>query len=178
MVQLDDERRFAALQTFDQGDLPQRTGPVECGHRRAARELEHRFPRAGRGSDDPVQVPAQVEMRVIGPPGDGDTKRGFDDVLAERRHQPRDPVHAVDQNLPVRGAIQPVDDHDGRAERGVAFHVPRERVARAHIPTAGRCHLADVSFAGTARAGPLVPGAPPQVPAHGGATVRGCPGGG
>jgi hypothetical protein len=106
----------------------------------------------------------QVEVGVIGPPRNGEAERGFDDVLPERGHQPRDPVDAVDQHLPLGRAIQPVDDHDGRAERGVAFHVLGERVARAHICTVGRCHPADGSVADPARTGPFVPGAPPQVP--------------
>ena len=172
MVELDDERRLAALDAFDQGDLPQRAGPVEGGHRRPARERQDRVPRAWRGSGDPAQVEVQVEMRIVAPPGDGEAERGLDDALAERGHQPGYPVDALDEHVPVGCAVEPVDDDDRRAERGVAFHVPGERVARPHVRDAGRPHLADTRTASAAPAGPLVPDGPacgtacrgPQVP--------------
>ena len=156
MVELDDERRLAALHAFDHGDFPQRAVPVEGGHRRPAGQRQYRVPRAGRGSRDPAQVPVQVEMRIVAPPGHGEAERGLDDALAERGHQPGYPVDAVDEHVPVGGAVQPVDDDDRRAERRVAFHVPGKRVARVHVSRAGR-HLADARTARAGPAGSMVP---------------------
>src|SRR6516164_4557715 len=101
MMELDDERRLAVLDAVDQGELPQRTVPVEGVHRRTARELQDRLPCPGGRSCDPANMPVQVEMRIVAPPGGGEAKGGFDDALAQRGHEAGYPVNARDQGIPV-----------------------------------------------------------------------------
>jgi len=104
MAELDDERRLAVFEAFDQGEFPQWTVPVESVHHRPARELENRLPCPGSGSGDPADMPVQVEVRIVAPPGGGQAEgdsatrwrsEGMSRVIRSTR----------DQGIPVRGAV-------------------------------------------------------------------------
>jgi hypothetical protein len=43
------------------------------------------------------------------------------------------PVDLCHEGIPVRSAVQPIDDENRRPERRIAFHTPGKRVTRAHV---------------------------------------------
>jgi len=73
---------FCGVKPFTIMKIEQRTVPVERVHRRPAREPQDRLPGPGSGGGDPPDVPVQVEIRIVAPPGRDEADEGFDHSLA------------------------------------------------------------------------------------------------
>ena len=132
VVHLHHDGRPAAIQPFDQGELPQGARPVEAAHGRERGQLEHLVAAVRRGDGGPAQVPGHVEVLIGGPPWCGQVTGDLDQPLAERGNLAGRPLHPPHEIRPGGSALEPGDRHHGRAQFGVALHVPGEGVVLAH----------------------------------------------
>ena len=130
-MRLDHERGAAAGQPVDQGHLPQRTVVVELVHLGEARHLEDFCQGARRGRRHPMDVVAQVEVRVVDP-ARRRWPQGRHHPLPEHRQGASDPVQPVQQHVPPWRSVQHDDGHYRRAQPGVRLHPVCESVCVAH----------------------------------------------
>ena len=118
-------------QTLDQGDLPERTGPVEALHLRQPGHLQDSFEGAGFGRRNRTHVEVQVELGTLPPPWRCGQRRSHH-PLAEHRQLVAEPLEPVSDLVPVRGSVQHHQGDHGRSQAGIAFHRPGEGVAALH----------------------------------------------
>src|SRR5215217_4976187 len=127
---LRDGRVAAALEAFDEVELPQGPGEIEgFGHHPADQlaKLRH-TPRAGQG--EMTDVPLEIEIAIVRPDGVGEPERDLGDPLAEPRDEPQPGVDVLEEALEL-GRLAVEDDrradvHVDRAPlREQARHVGR-----------------------------------------------------
>ena len=68
VVKLAQHRRSTVVEAFDQSDRPQRTGPIEVGHRRHPGHFQYAVEVARLGGRHLAQVEIEVEVRSGLPP--------------------------------------------------------------------------------------------------------------
>ena len=131
-MDLQDHRRPAAFEPLDDRVLPERSGPVEAGHRGGAGQVQHRVERR-LARLHPSQVVAQVEVRVAGPLRRSHAQQRRRDPLAHPRDQPRAPLDLVHEPVPVGRPVEQQHRDDRRPQQRVLLDVPHERVGVAHV---------------------------------------------
>ena len=132
MVDLLEERGSTAFEAFHDGELPQRTGPVEGRRRHRRRQVEQLPHPAGRRDGDGPEVVVEVEIVVGHPLGRGEAEGGSHDAVAE----PWDRLDGLlDLGAHAGGVgctLEDADVREVRAEGGVLLDRPHDRLGVAH----------------------------------------------
>jgi hypothetical protein len=132
VVDLHDHRGAVVGEALHERVLPERARAVEAGHRRGARQVEHRVV-GGLAHPDATQVVHEVEVGVGRPVGRTHAQERGRDALAHAWDQPRPTFQPPDEVVPVRRPVEEQHRDDGRAQQRVLLDVPHERVGVAHV---------------------------------------------
>ena len=154
VVHLLHERRLAATEPLDDGELPQRAGAVEQvdhGQRRQIEQLAQ-APRLGQG--DPPHVVVDLEVRIVDPQGRRQVGRGRLHTPPEPRHRSDRPFHPRPEPVEVRRTIEHRDVPERRRQVRVLLEAPHQPFGVAHPPFVGVGHRSSISH-GTYRRCPV-----------------------
>ena len=126
------------VETFDQGEFPQRPGAVEAGRRHRLQRVEERALGSRRGQAHTAEVEVEVEGRLDRPARRPEAERRGHDVLAKARNETRGAFDARAQAVEVGRPVEERDRDDGRPQDGILLDEPHERVLVAHVAREAR----------------------------------------
>ena len=137
VVQLLNERAFAAAQTFDQGELPQRAGPVEWVGGDDAGEVEQLAKVAGLGQRNVANVVLQVEVGIVDPHRRREVGGCGLYALAKTGHHVSGALHGAHDAVHVGSLVE--DGHVGKRGRQVRvfLHPPHQAFGIRHLVVEG-----------------------------------------
>ena len=133
VVHLRDERRLAPAQALDDGELPQRTRPVERVERDQRPQVEQLAHRPRLGQRDAPHVDVDVEPGVVGPCRCGQVDRRRVDPPPQAWDVPGRPLHARPQAVEVGRTVEHRDRPERRREVGVLLQAPHQPLGIGHL---------------------------------------------